>query len=67
MRVSDNLIQYNLLIYNVRNNGLGYLHHTDMNNVPAPVAARSKAYVCSRSPAEIVGSNPTAAIDICLL
>ena len=26
---------------------------------PVPVAARSKAYVCGRSPAEIVGSNPT--------
>ena len=24
-----------------------------------PVAARSKAWVCGRSPAEIVGSNPT--------
>ena len=24
-----------------------------------PVAARSKAQVCGRSPAEIVGSNPT--------
>ena len=24
-----------------------------------PVAARSKAYVCGRSPTEIVGSNPT--------
>ena len=26
-----------------------------------PVAARSKAWVCGRSPAEIVGSNPTGA------
>ena len=26
---------------------------------PVPVAARSKACVCGRSPAEIVGSNPT--------
>ena len=25
------------------------------------MAARSKAYVCGRSPAEIVGSNPTGA------
>ena len=29
------------------------------NNVcPVPVAARSKTWVCGRSPAEIVGSNP---------
>ena len=27
--------------------------------VPVPVAARSKAEVCGRSPAYIVGSNPT--------
>ena len=27
--------------------------------VPVPVAARSKAWVCGRLPAEIVGSNPT--------
>jgi len=26
---------------------------------PVPVAARSKAYVCGRSPVEIVGSVPT--------
>ena len=30
--------------------------------VPVPVAARSKAYVCGRSPAEIVASNPTGGI-----
>ena len=34
---------------------------------PVPVAARSKALVCGRSPAEIVGSNPTGSMDICLL
>ena len=27
--------------------------------VPVPVAARSKELVCGRSPAEIMGSNPT--------
>jgi hypothetical protein len=27
-------------------------------NPPVPVAARSKASVCGRSPAEIVGSSP---------
>ena len=31
---------------------------------PVPVAARSKAYVCGRSPAEIVGSNPTGGMDV---
>ena len=31
------------------------------------VAARSKAYVCGRSPAEILSSNPAEGMDICLL
>ena len=34
---------------------------------PVPVAARSKAQVFGRSPAEIVGSNPTGGMDVCLL
>ena len=32
-----------------------------------PVAARSKAWVYCRAPAEIVGSNPTGVMDVCLL
>ena len=35
--------------------------------LPVPVAARSKAWVCDRSPAEIVGSNPTGDMDVCVL
>ena len=31
-----------------------------------PVAARSKAQVCGRLPAEIVGSNPAGGIVVCL-
>ena len=34
---------------------------------PVPVAARSKAFVYGRSPVEIVGSNPTGGMDVCLL
>jgi len=30
-----------------------------------PVTARSKDWVCGRSPAEIVGSNPTGGMDVC--
>ena len=29
------------------------------------MATRSKAWVCGRSPAEIVISNPTASMDVC--
>ena len=40
-----------------------------LGSVPlrVPVAARSKAYVYGLSPAEIVGSNPTGGMDVCLL
>jgi hypothetical protein len=34
---------------------------------PIPVAARSKAWVCGRSLAGIVGSNPAGGMDVCLL
>ena len=34
---------------------------------PIEVAARSKAWVCERSLAGIVGSNPSRGIDVCLL
>ena len=33
----------------------------------APSSAQSKAQVFGRSPAEIVGSNPTGSMDVCLL
>jgi hypothetical protein len=32
-----------------------------------PIGARSKAWVCGRWPAEIVGSKPTGGTDVCLL
>ena len=34
---------------------------------PVPVASRSKAWVCGRSTANIVGSNPAGDMDVCLL
>ena len=47
---------------------LEYGHFWFLNHIlPVPVAARSKAQVCGRSPAEIVGSNPTGGMDVCLL
>ena len=38
--------------------------HVDLQ---VPVAAQSKAYVCDCSPAEIVGSNHTGGMVVCLL
>jgi hypothetical protein len=34
---------------------------------PFPVAARSKAWVCGRSLAGIVGSNPPGGMDVCVV
>ena len=34
-------------------------------NMPVPVAARSKGWVCGRSPGENVGSNPSGGMDVC--
>ena len=31
------------------------------------MAERSKAWVCSRSPARIAGSNPAVGMDVCVL
>jgi hypothetical protein len=36
-------------------------------DLPIPVAARSKAWVCCRSLAGTAGSNPVGRIDVCLL
>ena len=35
--------------------------------VPIPVAARSKTWVCGRSLAGIVGSNPARGMDVCVV
>ena len=40
---------------------------TNTTTEPVPVAARSKAQVYGRASAEIVGSNPTGSMDVCLL
>jgi hypothetical protein len=34
------------------------------NVTPVPVSAQSKAFVCGRSPAEIMGSNPTGGMVV---
>jgi len=40
--------------------------HNYKYRMPVPVVARSMAWVCGHSPAEIVGSNPTGGMDVCL-
>jgi hypothetical protein len=46
---------------------LYYKYAVCIHYVPIPEAARSKAWVCGRSFAGIVGSNPCGGIDVCLL
>jgi hypothetical protein len=36
------------------------------DRMPIPVAEGSKAWVCSRPPAGIAGSNPVGSMDVCL-
>jgi hypothetical protein len=36
-----------------------------MNRMPIPVAVRSKAWVCRRSLAGILGSNAAGGMDVC--
>jgi len=38
-----------------------------VTNMPVAVIARSKEQVFGHSPAEIVGLNPTGAMDVCVL
>ena len=38
-----------------------------MQCMPVPVAVLSNVSVCGCSPAEILGSNPTGSMDVCLL
>jgi len=63
--MDKNLIRFRLCEIQLCSNCLLYLPVYII--VPVPVAARSKAWVCGRLPAEIVGSNPTGGMDVCLL
>ena len=45
------------------NASTGYIHI----RIKIQVAAQSKAWVCSRSPAGIAVSNPTGVLNVCLL
>jgi hypothetical protein len=47
------------------NSNLATVLRTYIQELAIPVAARSKALVFGRSPAEIVGPNPTGGMDVC--
>ena len=51
----------------VTNKILCLLLYLNIFKLPVSVTARSKAQVYGRSSAEIVGSNPTGDMDVCLL
>jgi hypothetical protein len=52
------VIQFIIKMFNILIINLNY-------NTPVPVAARSKALVCGRLHAEIVGSQPTGCMSVC--
>jgi hypothetical protein len=41
-------------------------YYLDDSQMPVPVAARSKAWVCGRSLSGIEGMNPAGGMDVCL-
>ena len=43
----------------------GFFWYCSGHKRPIPVAERSKAWVCSRSPAGIAGLNPAGGMDVC--
>jgi hypothetical protein len=49
--------------WNVKKN----IYEAYTETLPIPVAERSEAWVCSRSPAGIAGSNHAGGMDVCLL
>ena len=53
--------------YEIKGICIHIIHMHILYYAPVPVAALSKACVCGRSPAEIIGSNPTGGIGVCLL
>jgi hypothetical protein len=54
---------------NIKMTACLFVDYLDFNigDVPVSVAARSKAQICGRSPAEIVGSNSVGCLDVFLL
>ena len=61
--------QLKLTLKSIKHDSLFLMKHNileDSNTtMPVPGAARSKAWVCDRSPTQIVGSNPTGGMDVC--
>jgi ABC-type uncharacterized transport system permease subunit len=47
--------------------GLIPVFYITVTSTLIPVAAQSKAWVCSHSLAGVVGSNPAGGMDVCLL
>ena len=62
----SHLAGYRVLYSPLRNSSLD-LSNPNHCKMPIPVAVRSKAWVCRRSLAGIVGSNPSGVIEVCLL
>ena len=58
LRAEGNQLHHHLYIYI-------YIYDDQNLTLAIPVAARSKAWICSRSIPEIAGSNPAEGIDVC--
>jgi hypothetical protein len=56
-----------LLLYGAQTRQRLIILNAPSQTKPTPAAVRSTAWVCGRSIAEIVGSNPARGMDVCLL
>jgi len=60
------ILKKNIELGVFRNWSLRIILEIKGDEMPVLVVARSKA-VCGRSPAEVLGTNPTGGMDVCLL
>ena len=67
-RAKEEIIQGSVIPWAARESEKSFEYYNIVTDItPVPVAARSKAKFYGRSPPEIVGSNPTGGMDVCLL
>jgi hypothetical protein len=67
-RVVTHIVNTNALcFYLLKSNEMNLLPGFRWMDAPILVAMQSKAGFCGRSLADIVGSDPTGSLDVCLL
>jgi hypothetical protein len=63
----QNFLSFSLCLKIIIKQTQNLIKYYKYRSMPFPVSARSKAYVCGRSPVGAVGSNPTVVFEVFLL